>query len=131
MTHRYRRPLRWLLLLLILTLPACDSGAEDEDPSLNGSWQGTTTISGLTVGMAMQLNEASGAVTGNGTVSAPDPVAVTITGTYTYPNVSLTLRSTSFADLSFAGTVSGDGKAISGSLNGSGFNNFGLTIRKQ
>lgn len=130
-----RQAQHWFFLLLLAVLPftviSCDSGGDEGDPVVTGSWFGTTTVQGDTFTMDVQLTERDSQITGNGTMTFVETVAVTVQGTHNFPNVSITLQSTGFEDLNFNGTLSGDGNAITGSLRGSGFDNFSITIRKQ
>ncbi len=120
-----------LLLAITLVGVGCDSGGDDKDPGLSGQWMGTTTVQGATFTVDMQLNEVSGNVNANGTIVFVEPLAVTGSGTYNFPNVSLTIKSTGFADLNFTGTLSADGDQLTGSMRGSGFDNFSITLRRQ
>jgi hypothetical protein len=57
-------------------------------------------------------------------------VALTITGTHVHPDVTLTMKATSYQDMNFSGKFSGD-NSIVGSLNGSGFVNESLTLSRR
>lgn len=121
-----------LLLAITLVGVGCDSGGDDDkDPALTGHWMGTTTVQGATFTVDMQFNEVNGNVNANGTLVYVDPLAVTGTGTYNFPNVSLTIRSSGFTDLNFTGTLSADGDQLTGSIRASGFDNFSITLRRQ
>ena len=131
------RPLRsapLLVLPLALTaslLAGCgDSPSEPEpDPVVSGSWSGASQ--GLTLNLTP--NEGvGGAVSGSGnTASEVDNHALTVQqGTHTYPNLSLVLGASGFQSLNLTGRmVSEDG--ISGTLNGSGFDDFNLNLRRR
>jgi hypothetical protein len=72
-----------------------------------------------------------GAVTGTGTISgAGTPLAITVTGTHSHPNVSLNANAPGFEPMNFQGTFTND-NTINGTLNGSGFDNFALTLQRQ
>lgn len=127
------------LFLLLLALPlvaACDSAdpappPPPPPPSLGGSWAGSTTIQGLVFSLSAQLVENNGVVNGNGTLTYQNPLAVTITGTYNFPSVSMTIRASGFEDLNYSATLGADGRTLSGTMSGSGFDNFGLTLTRQ
>jgi hypothetical protein len=122
-------------LLLILSVAiinvGCSDNSSDRDPSLTGSWLGTATVEGSTLTVNVQLNENNGAVNGNGVMTLIDPVAVNITGTYNFPSVSMTIRSSGLADLNFNGNLSAGGNSLTGSMSGSGFDNFSITLQRQ
>ncbi len=120
-----------LLLAITLIGVGCDSGGDDKDPSLSGRWLGTATIQGGTLTVDVQMSENNGAVTATGFVSLVEPVAVSGTGTYNFPNVSVTLRSSGIDDMNFSGTLGADGQTLAGTMNASGFANFGITLRRQ
>lgn len=127
------------LFMLLLALPlvtACDSADPEPPPppgppALSGQWQGSTTIQGLVFSLNAQLVENSGVVNGNGTLNFQNPIAVNITGTYNFPSVSMTIRSNGFEDLNYSATLGADGRTLSGTMSGSGFDNFGLTLTRQ
>jgi hypothetical protein len=76
------------------------------------------------------LQDTGGDISGNGSFSTTtDATALTIEGTYSAPNLTLTIHSQMFNDFSFSGTV---GEAsMKGRLNGSGFMNRTVTLDRQ
>ena len=116
--------------MLLIGAAGCGSDA-NEDPTITGSWFGTTTVQGSTFTVDIQLNDNSGSVNGNGTMVFVEPLAVNANGTYNFPNLSMTIRSSGFQDLNFNGTLSADGNSLTGSLRGSAFDNFSITLRRQ
>ncbi len=125
--------MRYLVAGLMLLAAACggDNGTtEPEDPEVEGQWNGPITTDVGSGSLALTLTEASGTVSGTGTLSVPgDAVALTVTGTYAPPNVSLQMTSTGFEPMNLSGEVSED--EIDGTLNGSGFVNIAVTLRRQ
>ena len=123
-----------LLAGLLVIGVGCDSGGPDDDkidiPNLTGSWFGTTTVQGATFTADLQVSETGGIVNANGTLVFVEPIAVSATGTYNFPQVSMTIRSTGLEDLNFNATLSADGESLTGSMRGSGFDNFGITLRR-
>jgi hypothetical protein len=72
----------------------------------------------------------NGVVTGNGTFRFPGSAnALTVTGTYLPPALSLTLQTPGFEDTNLSATVEKD--RMRGTLNGSGFQNESVTLARQ
>ncbi|MCS7081522.1 MAG: hypothetical protein N2561_03300 [Bacteroidetes bacterium] len=121
---------RWTsLLLLVVALIASGLSCKKEEktPGLSGRWVGI--VQGVTLDVT--LVESKGTITGSGSVQAPGvSISVSVTGTYSFPNVSMTFRSTGYEDFTFSGTLSADGNTLAGALNGSGFNNVAITLRR-
>lgn len=121
-----------LLGTLSLAFAACsDNPTEDTEPVITGRWFGQTTIQGTPLSMELQMQENGGNVNATGNMVLVEPLAVTATGVYNFPSLSLTVRSSGYADMSFTGELGADGDAISGSMRGSGFDNFSITLRRQ
>ncbi len=125
--------MRYLLLALMFALTACggDGGStEPVIPEVTGQWNGPVNTSGGSGSLALTLNESDGSVTGTGTLStAGDAIALTITGNYAPPNVSLQMNAAGFEPMNLSGTVTED--EIDGTLNGSGFVNIAVTLARQ
>ena len=118
-----------LLLALAPVLAACgDSSTEPRTPSASGTWTGVVNGGTFTLTLAEQNG---GTLTGAGSLQGSGgAVSVTVTGTHVHPSISLTIKSTGFEDLNYTGQFVND-NAISGNLNGSGFNNETLTLMRQ
>nr|BCX01925.1 MAG: hypothetical protein KatS3mg041_1971 [Bacteroidota bacterium] len=118
----------WLYVLsLFFLLSGLSCKKEEKTPGLSGRWTGV--VQGITIDVT--LVETKGTITGSGSIQAPGvSISVSVTGTYSFPNVSMTFRSTGYEDFTFSGTLSADGNTLSGSLNGSGFNNVAITLRR-
>lgn len=139
--HTVRRWTRATLALLLptggalaLALVAGCSGDKTTAPTpvaVAGSWVGPVTLtSGSSATLSLTLREAAGAVSGNGSIgTATDAIALTVTGTYTEPHVSLTLTSPEVNPLDLSGTVTDS--TITGLVNGSGFANANARLRRQ
>jgi hypothetical protein len=133
-----KRKLFFVPMLLALTLAAaCTESATSPvappvvpppaDPVASGAWAGT--VQGMTV--TLTLAESNNTIAGSGNISAPgSSLALTATGTRAHPSVALTLRASGFEDMNFQGNFSGNNMIV-GTLNGSGFSNEGLTLRRQ
>lgn len=120
-------------LLMLLALAAC--GGDSNEPTrieAEGQWSGGIhDNSGTTVGnMTLTLVETSGAVTGSGSLTAGTlGLALTTTGTYTPPSLSLTVTAPGFENMNLTATVGET--TLTGTLNGSGFVNSGITLNRQ
>ena len=120
-----------LAVLAVLFLAACSDSNEPSRIEIEGSWTGQFATSGGTpVTLNMTLIETNGAVTGNSTlVTSGGSIAETVTGTYSPPSVSLQFHSDGFEDSNLSGTVGES--TLTGTLNGSGFNNIAITLQRQ
>lgn len=94
--------------------------------SVTGTYAGTNQ--GISV--TLTLTETSGTVTGTGTiVEGANTFPVTITGTFSAPNVNLNMTSPQLqGPVQLTGTVSDDGSTINATMNGSGLTNFTITL---
>lgn len=120
-----------LLIAAGTLLGACSDNPVEAEPSLTGRWFGQTTIQGAPLSVDLQFQENGGTVNAAGTMVLIEPLAVTATGVYNFPSLSLTIRSTGYTDMSFSGELGADGNSITGSMRGSGFDNFSITLRRQ
>jgi len=114
--------------LLVLTTACRDEPNAPKTPTVTGSWSGTTDNATL----SLTLTESSDrSVSGSGHISSPsNSIALTVTGTHAHPSVSLILKATGYQDVNFQGEFSADDRII-GSLNGSGFRNDAITLRRR
>lgn len=124
-----------LLLAGFLAFVACGGSepvAPPPPPTASGNWIATITASGLTIAVNLSLSQdANMAVTGGGTFAAATSSAVSVSGFHNFPTVSLTVTSSGFQDMNYSGTMSADGTRITGTLNGSGFQNAQMNLTKQ
>lgn len=125
---------RALLLLLLLVAPvACsDDSGPPPPPSLADTWTGALTGDAPADITLHLIGEDGGTVQGNGTftVGATSIVVNVVTGVYTHPNVSFTLRGQGFDDFVYTGAFQGD-DLIDGVLNGSGFTDDVVVLFRQ
>ena len=123
---------KFLLSALLATTLACGGGDGNgpSTPEAEGQWDGPINTNEGSGTLSLTLNDASGNITGTGTLTVPgDAYALTITGNYAPPNISLQMTSPGFEPMVLAGTVDDDG--IQGVLNGSGFVNIAVTLTRQ
>ena len=119
-----------LVLAMALAPAACgDSATAPEIPTVSGSWSGTSQ--GLTLNLTLSEG-AGGAVAGSGNISGGgyNLALIVRQGTHNDPAVSLILGATGYEDMNFAGRMSSE-MDITGTLNGSGFDNFNFNLTKK
>ena len=123
---------RVLLAALVAFAVGCGGdGGSDNTPTLDGQWVGTVNTSSGSGELSLTLNEGNnGQVTGTGTLTVVgDAVALTVTGNYSPPDVSLQMTNPQFEPANLTGTVSKD--QIKGTLNGSGLVSISVTLVRQ
>jgi hypothetical protein len=96
--------------------------------SIAGRWAGAARGTSVT----MQLSQSGSDVVGAGVFTDVSGASdVTVRGSYVPAEVNLTLQfpNTNFNPVVLSGTASGD--VITGALNGSGYDNFAITLARQ
>lgn len=79
--------------------------------------------------MSLTLSQTGTSVSGTGSISGGgNTIPLTASGTYVAPDLSLTLSSDGFQPTSYTGSLSHG--TITGTLNGSGFNNASMTLTR-
>ena len=125
--------MRYLVVGLLLLVAGCgggDGSTEPDDPEVEGQWNGPINTNVGSGSLALTLTETSGTVGGTGTLSVTgDALALTVTGTYAPPNISLQMTSPGFEPMNLSGEVTEE--EIDGTLNGSGFVNIAVTLTRQ
>jgi hypothetical protein len=107
------------------------TGAALATPSLSGIWGGPIQLDSTSAGAVVSLNETAETVSGYGEfIVSPGGLSFTVTGTHSYPSVSLTLQISGLEDVNYSGTLSGS-DTIYGSLNGIGFVDQPLTLYRR
>lgn len=120
-----RKALQLALSLAVFAIAACGDPASPE-PTMAGSWSG----SGGGITMSLTLSQNGTAVSGNGSMSGSGgAAALTVTGSFASPNFSLTVSAQGYENFNYAGTLSGN--SATGVLNGSGFNQAGMTLTRK
>jgi hypothetical protein len=129
--HTLRASAAPMLLALVLTAAACKDSptVADAPPDVSGSWSGTSQG----VALNLTLSEGiGGAVSGSGNIAGgTDNLALIVRqGTHVDPNLSLILGATGYEDMNFAGRLSSETQ-MTGTLNGSGFDNFNFNLTRR
>ncbi len=78
------------VLVALLAISGCMT--EPEDVPLSGTWTGSAEVDGTVVSFTWELRESGGVIAGSASFTL-DPVTVTgdVTGSYTHPDVRMTL----------------------------------------
>ncbi len=116
-------------MLVVLLLAACRAeSTAPEVPSLTGTWSGSSEGLGLSLTIARFERDVSG----HGFITVRSAVrGVSMRGIYLFPEVSMTVFSSGYEDLSFEGKLSGDASSITGVVNGLGFRDEPLVLRRR
>jgi hypothetical protein len=121
-----------MLVALALAATACkdSSTAPATPPTVSGSWSGTSQ--GLTLNLTLSEG-ADGAVAGSGNLAGDgggNLALIVRQGTHVDPNLTLILGATGYEDMNFAARLSSTTQ-MTGTLNGSGFDNYNLNLTKK
>lgn len=118
--------MRHAVFLMLALVAACGGSTTAPAPTLTGSWSGAVGAQALN----LSLVDASGSVTGSGTITntGSGTLALTVTGGFANGVASLTLASGLHPAVSLHGVVQGATMAVT--LTGSGFNGDTLTMRR-
>jgi hypothetical protein len=113
-------------------LTACGSnnatGVDTSPHALTGSWHGSSQG----VAFDLDLTEKSGGqISGSGQLSGyAAGVLVQVQGVHPDPGFTITLSHTGYQSATYAGAEIGD-STLGGTINGSGFANFVITLYRQ
>lgn len=125
------RPATFVLVALL----AVSCGVtEPEDVPLSGTWTGSATLDGIVVSFTWELRESGGVIAGSASFTF-DPLTVTgdVTGSYTHPNVRMTLvvhfEPGDTLDFRWVGTRTGD-DVLSGVLHDENGGQTSMTLRR-
>ena len=120
-----------MLVALALAATACkdNSTGPAAPPTVSGSWSGTSQ--GLTLNLTLSEG-VGGAVSGSGNIAGGglNLALVVRQGTHVDPNLTLILGATGYEDMNFAARLS-SATQMTGTLNGSGFDNYNLNLTKR
>ena len=120
------------VLLALLAVSGCMT--EPEDVPLSGTWTGSAEWDGATVSFVWELRESVGVIAGSASFTL-DPVTVTgdVTGSYTHPDVRMTLvvyfEPGDTFDLRWVGTRTSD-DLLSGVLHDPDGGQTSMTLRR-
>lgn len=124
-----------LTAVLVVVLSACQLSTVPDVPTAAGRWTGIGTSGLFTIfEIFLQLEEdPTGRLTGTAQLTSPGRPSfdfVLRNGAHGHPDILVSLFSPNNVDVNYSGRfVSPD--SITGLLNGSGFNNVPLSIRRQ
>jgi hypothetical protein len=99
-------------------------------PTLTGIWKGGTSH---VFELYIEVKQVRAKVSGNGdltNLATNNVINIDVGGSCTYPTVSMTFVMEDYTPFTFSGTFVNP-SAISGELNGSGFDHFPVTLNKQ
>jgi hypothetical protein len=123
-------------LLLGLTVYGCggDGGSSGpaDGPNLDGAWSGPVTWpSGQNATLALSILESNGNISGTGTLTLGGAgLGLSISGSYSAaPDLTVTISSQGFQPITMVATASET--QLVGTLDGSGFQNRAITLRRQ
>lgn len=127
------RPIH-LCVLFGLTTSGCGgegSTAPNNAPEASGSWSGKVAApSGVTATLTFNVTETNRKISGSGSLAiGASSLGLSVSGTYAPPTISLTISSQGYEPMSLEGTVSETG--MIGTLDGSGFVNRAVTLKRQ
>ena len=116
---------RFAAVLAFAMLAACGDSTAPA-PTVDGTWTGQTGSQLFT----LTLNQSGTSVTGSGTVTnTPTGTrALTVVGSFNAPTLTATLSSGSIQPINLTASV--NGKAMTGSLSGSGWNGEAITLNR-
>src|SRR5262245_61794998 len=120
-----RRQLAFALLALSL---GCFGDTLAPVQTIDGQWNGIQN--GFSMSLIVQQKGVD--VTGYADIGGIGGFAEgDVTGTFTYPTVDLTIQIPNAAPISYKGTMSSTEAVINAHLNGSGFTNLELNVKKR
>jgi hypothetical protein len=119
---------------VLLLAAACSKDSTGVSTDVTGTWNGSATQTGVTFSFTMQVSESSGGqLTGSGTasgaISGGSSLMFDVSGTRTGSNVTMSLNVSGFISPVFTGRLV-DANTVSGKLDGSGFDQLPLTLRR-
>ena len=118
-----------LSLALVLGCGGGDSSGPSKD--IDGHWRGSASTQGFNLFADITLTDASGHISGGGSLSGTVGCNIQISGTRTGDKVTLSMTCPGYAPISFSGHVSSAGNSIPGTVSGSGFTGADFDFIKQ
>jgi hypothetical protein len=118
----------FIFATVALTL-GCGSDALGPVTTVDGQWYGNENGYALSVTLAQT---ATGDVTGSALLAGNSgSTEATVSGTFVFPTLTLTISPQGFVPLTYTGTMSQTAARIDGRLNGSGFTDLVISISKR
>jgi hypothetical protein len=124
-----------LCIAITLTLAGCGGGdggtGPGNGPDVEGTWAGTVSAAnGSSATLSISVTENNRNVAGLGWLRiATDSLGLSVSGSYTAPDIVATISSQGFEPMTLEATVSED--RMVGVLDGSGFENRAITLRRE
>lgn len=124
----HRKILLFFTVLLFALVAGCskDEPVTPNYPMMSGSWRGAA--SGITI--LVTMSESGNVINGSGKFVTRDTLIITISGSKTYPDITLQIAAAGYQPSLFRGKFSDD-NTVTGKFNGSGFSNFDMIFRRQ
>jgi len=120
---------RLIALTTLLFALGCGDDTLGPVQTVDGSWAGVQNGYSLSLSLT-QAN--TGEVTGTAFVaSAAVATEATVSGTFVYPTLHITISASSFVPVEYVGEMSQTEAKIFGKLNGSGFSNVQVDVKKK
>lgn len=122
------RVLLFSLALILFVGCGGDDGDDltgPEPPSVTGGWSGSSQG----IDMTMSLSQTGTDVTGDCTMSGPTAsINLSVSGSFSNPALNVTMTNAGYEPATFVGTLNGN--TITGTINGSGFQDFPITLNR-
>jgi hypothetical protein len=113
-----------------MLLVGCGGAGTEPKPTIAGTWTGNVITANSSSSVTLTLQQSGTSLTGNGAwIGTTGTAALTVSGTFTAPSMSLTIGSPVYDPINFPGTISG--RMMTGTMNGSGFVNTSVTLTRQ
>lgn len=118
------------LLVIAAALAALGCGSDSiigPVQTVDGEWHGTQSGYNMSLNMTQTDTLVSGSAAIVGVAGA---IQGTVSGTFKYPNLQVTILVDTFEPVTYTGTMSQVQAKIAGHLDGSGFNNVEIDIAR-
>lgn len=119
---------KFAALLLALAL-GCGGATAPATPSVTANWRADLARCGCVLHLTLAANGS--ALSGTGALVGDTTIAVTVTGSYVYPQVMFTASLPPYSPFVFAGTMAADGLSITGTADGSGMTGDQVVLLRQ
>jgi hypothetical protein len=120
---------RFFALATIVFALGCGDNTLGPVMTVDGSWAGVQNGYSLSFSFTQST---TGEVTGTAFVaSTAIATDATVTGTFVYPTLHVTISAANFVPVDYVGTMSATEAKIFGKLNGSGFSNVEVDVKKK